>query len=171
MLAPLTTRGFFMQLFPMLDEGQTLDLRTAAGAPAVRAAFIWMQNNSPAQVLQPTSDDVATSTTRYDWPLHNANSAENYARCVRRYRDTTYSGTAGEGTANANLIDATTSDLNVVQLYDGSGTLSATSKVTSIPGNGRFKTGASGTATITYRFKHPTDANTVLTSILTVTIN
>lgn len=138
-------------------------------ASALRSAFVWMQNNSPATVLTPTSDDVANSVTSYDWPLHAVGTG-NYARNVRRYRDTTYSGTAGEGTANANLIDATTSDLNVVQLYDSAG-LSANAKVTSIPSNGQFKTVGAGTATITYRFKHPADDSAVITSILTVTVN
>lgn len=66
----------------------------ASAGPA--AAFIWMQNNSPATVLTPTSDNPATNTIAYDWPLH-VQPAANYARLVLRYRDKTYTGTAGEG--------------------------------------------------------------------------
>ncbi|AXH71867.1 MAG: hypothetical protein [Caudoviricetes sp.] len=159
--------------FPQTDLTFGLfDLATgdqlAATGPA--AAFVWMQNNSPATVLTPTSDDQTTNTITYDWPLHTQPTA-NYARLVLRFRDKTYSGTAGEGALHANLIDATTSNLNVVKMCDSTGAVSANSKVTSIPTNGQFNTVGVGSATITYRFKHPADDTVVLTAILNVTVS
>lgn len=152
--------------FGLFDTARGDELAEQA-ANALRAVSVWMQNNIAPNTLTPT-DSGTPGVAGFKWNRTNQD-ASNYVGLRLRYDDTTYTGAGGisGGTNAANFIDATTSDLNTVKLYNATG-VSADAKITTLASDGRFQILGTGLATITYRFKHPDDATKIVTGILFV---